>query len=103
MLIKENKILRKHHNVPSVIMEPHLNSVEAISNERKFYGRSVMAALNHLGVESTSDDVVRNVAYQTGQPIETVRAGVERSLIVGARIGFFVRKGNKFSMPRLIM
>lgn len=82
-------------------MESHLNSFEVIRNERKYYGRTVVAALKHLGVESTSDEVVRHVAYLTGQSIETIRNGVERSLVTGTRWGFFVRNGNKFSIPRL--
>lgn len=82
-------------------MEPHLNLSEAFTNERKYYGRAVMSALKHLDVESTRNEVVRCVAYLTGQPIEIVKYGVERSLIAGARRGFFVRNGNKFSIPRL--
>lgn len=80
-------------------MEPHLNLSEVEASQRKYYGHTVMATLKHLRVESTLIDVIRYVANVTGQPEELVKDGVKRSLLVGTRLGFIVKNGNRFGLP----
>lgn len=80
-------------------MEPHLNLSVVKSNERMYYGRTVMATLKQLRIASTLTDVIRFIANNTGQPEELVRGGVKQSLIRGTRMGFIRRNGNKFMLP----
>lgn len=81
------------------MMEPHLNVHRVKADERKYFGRTVMATLRQLGAAASQYEVIRCVANVTGQPEVVVQNGVIQSLLRGTRMGFFVRSGNKFAVP----
>lgn len=73
-------------------MEPHLNQNRYAAEQKRYYGQTVMAAIQYLGNAATAVELTRYIAVTHGQPEELVRSEVRRALHRGVTTGFFVKR-----------
>lgn len=75
-----------------------MKKAKTIQNDRKKrLGNLVTGILNSFG-ESSAENLSEYVRIRPGQPMDHIRCGVRRTLDNGMRLGFLMKRKNKYSL-----